>query len=83
MDEIKYADTDKTYKKNWLVIQAYNNQKKDLILTQLPIIQLVSQRLIICLAAIFQDNNNIKLYLQDVTLAYVQSTSNLNQEFYI
>ena len=28
-------------------------------------------------------NNNIKLYLQDVTQAYVQSTSNLNQEFYI
>ena len=31
----------------------------------------------------FQDNNNIKLYLWDVTQAYVQSTSNLNQEFYI
>ena len=30
----------------------------------------------------FQDNN-IKLYLQDITQTYVQSTLNLNQEFYI
>ena len=31
----------------------------------------------------FQDNNNIKLYLRDVTQTYVQSTSNMNRQFYI
>ena len=82
VDEIKYAGTDKAYKKSRLVVQAYNDQEKDLVLTQSPTIQRVSQRLIVCLAAMFQDNN-IKLYLRDVTQAYVQSTSNLNREFYI
>lgn len=50
---------------------------------QLPSIQQVSQHLIACLVAIFQDNNNIKLCLRDFTQAYVQSTSNLNRKFYI
>ena len=31
----------------------------------------------------FQGNNNIKYYLRDNTQAYVQSTSNLNHQFYI
>ena len=31
----------------------------------------------------FQDNNSIQLYLQDITQVYIQLTSNLNQEFYI
>lgn len=31
----------------------------------------------------FKDNDNIKLYLRDVTQAYVQSTSELNRDFYI
>lgn len=83
VDEIKNPSTDKAYKKSRLVVQAYNDKEKDLVLTQSPTIQRVSQRLIICLAAIFQDNDNIKLYLRDVTQAYVQSTSNLNREFYI
>ena len=30
-----------------------------------------------------QDNNNIKLYLRDITQVYVQSTSELNRDFYI
>ncbi len=45
-------------------------------------IQRVSQRLIACLAAILQ-NNTTKLYLRDVTQAYVQSTSDLNRDFFI
>ena len=70
VDEIKHAGTDKAYEKSRLVVQAYNDQEKDLVLTQSPTIQRVSQRLIVCLAAMFQDNN-IKLYLQDVTQAYI------------
>ena len=31
----------------------------------------------------FLDNNNIKLYLQDVTQIYIQLTSSLDQDFYI
>ena len=42
MDEVKYAGTDKAYEKNRLVVQAYNDQEKDLVLTQLPTIQWVS-----------------------------------------
>lgn len=30
-----------------------------------------------------QDNNNIKLYLQDIIQVYVQSTFELNRDFYI
>ena len=78
VNEIKNLGIDKAYEKSRLVVQVYNDQKKELILTQLSVIQRVSQRLIICPAAIFQGNDNIKLYLQDVTQAYVQSTSNLN-----
>lgn len=81
VDEVKNADTDKIFEKSRLMIQAYNDVNKGLVLTQSPTIQQVSQRLIICLAAIFQDNT--KLYLRDVTQAYVQSTSNLNRDFYI
>ncbi len=83
VDELKHAGTDKAYEKSRLVVQGYNDQEKDLVLTQSLTIQRVSQRLIICLTAMFQDNNNIKLYLRDITQAYVQSTSNLNREFYI
>jgi len=38
VDEIKHPSTDKAFKKLRLIIQAYNNQGKDLVLTQLPII---------------------------------------------
>ncbi len=82
VDEIKNASTDKAFEKSRLVLQAYNDFNKDLVLTQLPTIQRVSQRLIVCLTAILQDGNT-KLYLRDVTQAYVQSASNLNRDFFI
>lgn len=63
VDEMKNSGTDKAYEKSQLVVQAYNNKEKDLVLTQSSIIQQVSQCLIVCLATIFQNNNNIKLYL--------------------
>ena len=34
MDKIKNVGIGKTNEKSWLVVQAYNNQKKDLVLTQ-------------------------------------------------
>ena len=55
-------------------------QQRTFVLTQSPTIQRVSQRLIICLAAVLP---NTKLYLRDVTQAYVQSNISLNRESYI
>ena len=39
VDEIKHFGTDKAFEKSRLVVQAYNDQGKDLVLMQLPIIQ--------------------------------------------
>ena len=64
------------------MVQVYNDLNKDHVLTQSPTIQRVSQRLILCLAATLQDDTT-KLFLRDVTQAYVQSTSDLNRGFYI
>ena len=80
VDEIKNQGTDKAYEKSRLVVQAYNDSNKTLVLTQSPTIQRMSQRLIVCLGAILGETN---LHLRDVTQAYVQSTSDLNRDFYI
>lgn len=79
VDEVKNAGTTKAFEKSRLVVQAYNDQEKEAVLTQSPTIQRVSQRLILCLAALGLH----KLYLRDISQAYVQSTTNLNREFYI
>jgi hypothetical protein len=79
VDEVKNAGTSKAFEKSRLVVQAYNDQGKELVLTQSPTIQRVSQRLILCIAAI----GHHKLYLRDISQAYVQSTTNLNREFYV
>jgi hypothetical protein len=64
VDEIKNKGTDKAFKKSRLVVQAYNDQEKELVLTQSPTIQRVSQRLILCLAAILPQ---AQLYLRDIS----------------
>jgi len=79
VDEIKNPGTDKAFEKSRLVVQAYNDQEKELVLTQSPTIQRVSQRLILCIAAMGPHS----LYLRDISQAYVQSTTNLNREFYV
>lgn len=82
VDEIKNSGTHKAFEKSRLVVQAYADQGKDLVLTQSPTIQRVSQRLILCITAIMQDENT-KLYLRDISQAYVQSTTTLNRSFYV
>jgi len=42
VNKIKHPSTDKAFEKLRLIVQAYNNQGKDLVLTQLPTIQRVS-----------------------------------------
>ncbi|KAI9044044.1 uncharacterized protein KD926_001866 [Aspergillus affinis] len=63
VDEIKNKGTERAFEKSRLVIQAYNDQGKDLILTQSPTIQRVSQRLILCIAsnATFAESEEIEL----------------------
>jgi hypothetical protein len=80
VDEIKNLGTDKAFEKSRLVVQAYNDKEKELVLTQSPTIQRVSQRLILCIAAMKPD---IRLYLRDISQAYVQSATDLNREFYV
>jgi hypothetical protein len=81
VDTVKFLGTDKAFEKSRLVVQAYDDQEKELVLTQSPTIQRVSQRLILCMAAI--GYHELKLYLRDISQAYVQSTTNLNREFYV
>jgi hypothetical protein len=81
VDEIKNKGTDKAFEKSRLVVQAYNDNEKQLVLTQSPTIQRVSQRIILCIAAMKTDKS--RLYLRDISQAYVQSTTPLNREFYI
>ncbi|KAI0995095.1 hypothetical protein K3495_g13086 [Podosphaera aphanis] len=79
VNEVKGKTTDSPYEKSRLVIQAYNDEGKEIILTQSPTIQRASQRLIAALApSIFRLGNN-NLYLRDVTQAYVNSTTMLNR----
>ena len=80
VNEVKNADTNLTFEKSRLMMQTYNDSIKHFVLTQSPIIQRVSQRLIFCFAAIIFST---KLYLRNVTQAYVQFNIRLNRDFYI
>src|SRR5271155_1799902 len=82
VDEIKNPGTDLAFEKSRLVVQAYNDAEKKLVLTQSPTIQRVSQRLILCIAAM-KLRDDMHLYLRDISQAYVQSATNLNREFYV
>jgi hypothetical protein len=81
VNEIKHSDIDKTFEKFRLIVQAFKDQNKILVLTQSSIIQRISQRLIICLAVTF--SSSMKFYLRDITQAYVQFRSILNRDFYV
>jgi predicted PP-loop superfamily ATPase len=80
IDEIKNLDIDKAFEKSRVIVQAFDDSDKNLILTQSSTIQRVNQRLIVCLVAMF---SKMKLYLRDITQTYVQSTLSLNCDFYI
>jgi hypothetical protein len=61
------------------VIQAYNDQGKELILTQSPTIQRASQRLLVAIAPTLLEKG-MSLWLRDITQAYVQSTTFLQRQ---
>jgi hypothetical protein len=60
------------------MIQAYNDVKKGVILTQSPTIQRASQRLILALTPSLV-RRGIKLFNKDITQAYIQSITFLNR----
>jgi hypothetical protein len=80
VNEIKHFDTDKAFEKSRFVVQTFNDQNKDLVLTQSSTIQRVSQRLIVCLTAVFSKMN---LYLRNIIQTYVQSVTSLNRDFFV
>jgi hypothetical protein len=68
VNKIKHSNTDKAFEKFRLVVQTFKNQNKIFVLIQSSIIQRISQRLIICLAATL---SQMKLYLRNIIQAYV------------
>ena len=80
INEVKIIGMAVVYKKSRLVVQAYNDHKKETIFTQAPTIQQMSQRLILVLAAI---QPHLNLFLRDITQAYVQSATVLNKKLFI
>jgi hypothetical protein len=61
VDEIKHSNTSQTYEKFRLMIQAYNNHKKTLMLTQASTIQRMSQRIILVIAASMNDCHLVRV----------------------
>ena len=80
VNEVKNVDTNSTFEKSRLMMQAYNDSTKHLVLTQSPTIQRVNQRLILCFAAIIFST---KLYFRNVIQIYVQFNIRLNRDFYV
>ena len=64
VDKIKNIGAATAFEKFRLVVQAYNNHGKKMVLTQIPTIQQMSQRLILALSMI---NPQFDLYLQDIS----------------
>ncbi|EED13533.1 conserved hypothetical protein [Talaromyces stipitatus ATCC 10500] len=80
VDEMKNSGTDKAFEKSRLVVQAYNDEGKDFILTESPTIQRCSQRLILCLTACMVTHS---LWLRDVVQAYIHSQTYLNRDIFV
>jgi len=65
VDEIKNKSTENELKKSRLIVQAYNDENKHVVLTQSLIIQRISQRIILSIAAI--ETEITGLYLRDIS----------------
>jgi hypothetical protein len=77
--EIKGKQTNTPYEKSRLVIQAYNDAGKEIVLTQSPTIQRASQRLLVAITPTLL-KEDMTLWLRDITQAYVQSTTFLQRQ---
>ena len=79
VDEIKNSSILAAFEKSRLIIQAFNDQKKGMIIIQSSTIQRINQRLILILTAIIEH----ELYLWNIFQIYVQSITSLTRKFYI
>ena len=82
VNEIRNENTKKTYEKSRLIIQTYNDSKKNQIFIQSSIIQRMNQRLILCIVVMIE-SDSIKLYFRNITQTYVQSIFIFNRNFYV
>ena len=80
VDLTKNEGTNKAIEKSRLVVQAFNDQGKQNILTQAPTIQRASQRLILAIAPSI---TNANVYLRDISQAYTQSTTAMLRNIYV
>ena len=78
VNKIKGKATNTPFEKSRLVIQGYNDDGKEVILTQSPTIQRASQRVIVALAPSLM-KNGMAVYLRDITQAYTQSETRLQR----
>jgi hypothetical protein len=78
VNEIKGKATDFPYEKSRLIIQNYSDEGKVTVLTQSPIIQRSSQRVILAVAAALR-KAGMQLWLRDITQAYTQSERSLQR----
>jgi hypothetical protein len=79
VNEIK-GKTTTPFEKSRLVIQAYGDDGKVVILTQSPTIQRSSQRIIMVITpSLFQIDKRFQLWIRDITQAYTQSTTTLKR----
>ncbi|RDW58864.1 hypothetical protein BP6252_13340 [Coleophoma cylindrospora] len=78
VNEVKGKNTAAPYEKSRMVIQAYNDKGKEVILTQSPTIQRASQRLILALAPMLLMMGYF-LFGRDITQAYTQAMTSLNR----
>ena len=82
VDEVKHQGTPDAMEKTRLVVQGYGDRNHGL-LTHAPTVQRASQRLALCLETIFALPNGLKMWIRDVTQAYIQSDSNVDRDIFI
>ncbi|KAF1965002.1 hypothetical protein BU23DRAFT_585238 [Bimuria novae-zelandiae CBS 107.79] len=79
--EIKGKST-QPYEKSRLVFAGHSDEEKKEILTQSPIIQRMSQRLILTIGPLLMASYGMHCELRDITQAYVQSTDRLTRTLF-
>lgn len=79
---IKGKETSTPFEKSRLVVQAYNDEGKSLVLTQSPTVQRASQRLIFCFAICLIRQFGLILFLRDIQQAYTHSRTHLIRDIY-
>jgi hypothetical protein len=78
INEVKGKTTNKFYEKFRLVIQGYKDKGKFVVLTQSPIIQRSSQRILFAIAPSLVKKGYF-MWLRDITQAYTQSDKRLQR----